>query len=464
MNEEKIKTQLSALGADYLAERMIQLSYKYDAVEKEIGMIILKNDPKALTKKINQHIGALKRSTRYVPWNLTGEITDPVEQIAHSIEFDLLPADPALAITALEKLFNIDESLFNRMDDSNGELGDLYYNLSNLWGKACVQYQKNGAEDLVQRTFNLLLKNEYGTRDYLIKNSASALKETGLKALEVLIQKNEPLFSKYSLSPLYQSIADALGDVDKYIALIKNRSVLNDITICDIAKRLLAKWRSEEAIDYLLYQPNDLTVDGASTEIDAAKITYQNVSRLDLLIEAYEVETMLEEAQALRWLMFERYLSQTYYLGLIKHKKGAELESIQARAFQFATKDYIGSFNSILQFLSEIQAYEKIDQLIKNNFSKLDENDYSLYRPLSKTLANAGFPLSACILRRKLIDGILSGAKSKYYKYAVSDLKLSKNYADAVTDWCGFKTYDEYFDTLKEQHVRKSAFWSKLSV
>lgn len=463
MNEEKIKAQLTALGADYLAERMIQLSYKYDSVEKEIGMIILKNDPKALSKKINQHIGALKRSTRYVPWNLTGEITEPVDQIAHSIEFDLLPADPALAIALLEKLFNLDESLFNRMDDSHGELGAIYGNLSSLWGKACVQYQKNGAEDLVQRTFNLLLKNEYGTRDYLIKNSASALKDTGLKELEALIQKNEHLFSKYSLSPLYQSIADALGDVDKYIALIKSRSVINDITVCDISKRLLAKWRSEEAIDYLLYQPNDLTVDGVSTEIDSEKITYQNVSRLDLLIEAYEAETMLDEAQALKWLMFERDLSQTYYLGLIKHKKGKELESIQTRAFQFATEDYIGSINSVLQFLSEIQAYEKIDQLIKDNFSKLDENNYSFYRPLSKTLANAGFPLSACILRRKLIDGILSGAKSKYYKYAVSDLKLSKDYSGAVQNWCGFKNYDEHYKTLKEQHARKIAFWSKVN-
>ena len=45
----------------------------------------------------------------------------------------------------------------------------------------------------------------------------------------------------------------------------------------------------------------------------------------------------------------------------------------------------------------------------------------------------------------------------------MSDLKLSKDYADAVQDWCGFKTYDEYFETLKVQHARKSAFWSKVN-
>ncbi|MCX7124331.1 MAG: hypothetical protein NTU49_00975, partial [Gammaproteobacteria bacterium] len=322
-------------------------------------------------------------------------------------------------------------------------------------------YKNGDIRVLVEKIFQLLLKNGYATRDKIIEHSVNALGKTGLMALEIAIQKNENKFGEHTYPWIYKAIADGLGDVDKYIEIVKKYSVVNDLTVCDIAKRLISKWRSQEAIDWLLYQPNDVTVE-SSKAIDPSKITHFNSDRFDLLLEAYESETLLDEAQSLRWILFKRTLSHKYYEGLIKHKVGVELEKIKEQAFQFACDQHKGSIGTVLRFLSEIAAFKKIDEIVQEKFDDLSEDDYYLYRPLSKTLSASGFSLSACLLRRKLIDGILNRAISKYYKYAVSDLNLSAAYAKEVQDWKSFQNHDQYMENLRKNHGRKSAFWAQV--
>ena len=52
--------------------------------------------------------------------------------------------------------------------------------------------------------------------------------------------------------------------------------------------------------------------------------------------------------------------------------------------------------------------------------------------------------------------------QSKYYHYAVSDLKKANDFAQTVSNWQGFATHDAFMQALQTQHARKSAFWSKL--
>ena len=80
----------------------------------------------------------------------------------------------------------------------------------------------------------------------------------------------------------------------------------------------------------------------------------------------------------------------------------------------------------------------------------------------SKSPGSAGYPLSASLLRRKLVDGILNQVKSQYYKYAVSDLKIAHRYAVDVKNWEAFQNHEQYVGNLKSRQGRKNAFWHRV--
>lgn len=460
METTLLKKQLVTLGADVLAERLIELSMNNNDIAQEVELMILRTDSKKLAKKIKQTINGIKRSTRFIPWNEASEFSNNLYQISRSVEDDLLPRDPAMAAECIEKFFTIDKYIHERVDDSNGIVGQFYYSLSELWGKVWSSYPNRDSKSLAEKIYQLLLDNGYASKDHLIQHSASALGESGLAALENLINENKNGFDKHDLSWMHQAIADASGDPDKYIQVIKQYSVINEQTVCDIAERLLKKWRGTEAINWLLYHPDNVGPAEKSNLFDPSKVSCSK--RFDLLIEAYESESMSKEAQSLRWILFEKTLNKDYYDALLKHQTPEEIKHIKNKAYQFACEEFDGLIDTLLEFLSNIQAYDELNRIIQKKYDLLSETSYHFYRPLSKALATAGYPLSATLLRRKLIDGVLNKAISKYYKYAVADLSISQRLAKEITQWHQFQTHSTYMENLETKHKRKSAFWSKV--
>lgn len=458
MKNENLKQYLMAQGAEYLANKIIAISEYDELLAKELDFLILKAEPKKLAKKINQIINGIIKNKNFVPWHKEYEFMRQLNQVLEVIENDLMPNDYSLAVDVIEKLFAVDEQIIEKVDGSNGCVGGFYHNLSELWGKVWLLADSSGLDILPKKIYDLLKDNSYGTRDDIIQYSAKALGKNGLDILEKLIKDHENDFKSYSLASMYQDIADGLGDVDKYVAAIENYSSINEDTVCDIAKRLIAKWRSKEAIDWLLHKPENIELN-----LSSPKIAYSpGLKRYNLLLEAWGLENMLEEAEKLRWALFEKTLSKAYYDDLLKYKSADASEEVKARAFSFATESYKDDITTVLIFLNEIQEFAEIAKIINKNYKELNGENYHFYRPLSKTLASAGYPLAACLLRRKLIDSILERATSKYYKYAISDLKIAGDYSANINDWLTYPTHTQYLENLKKDHGRKQSFWSNL--
>lgn len=338
MKPELLRKHLIELGADILAERLIEISFQNTTIKKELELLVLKHQPKELAKKIRQEINAIKRSTTFVPWNRTSEFTAQLYQISRSIEYDVLPKAPELAIELLEKFFAIAGAIHERSDDFHGDIGLFYHSLNELWGRAWLQIPNRNLNELAEKVCELLQDNDYAEKDHIIEHSAQALGEAGLKLLENLIQKNEKHFSRYSIAWMYEKIADALGDVDKYIAAVKQYSVVNDIIVCDIAERLIKKGRGKEAINWLLQQSPTGNVIENSLQFDPAAVSCSKL--YEFLIEAYASEKFIAEAQALRWLLFKKTLAIRYYEGLLTNQSPDKIQEIKTEAFQFACETY----------------------------------------------------------------------------------------------------------------------------
>ena len=162
----------------------------------------------------------------------------------------------------------------------------------------------------------------------------------------------------------------------------------------------------------------------------------------------------------MRWEAFEETLSPHYYLDYCRYINNEQKLVAKEKALTMAgNRDSIGE---AIYFLDEIQEYALLSDFLLENTQNLNDVHYSFLRPLSKRLAANGYGLAATVLRRSLVEGILNKAQSKYYKYAISDLKLAKDYSHHVTDWRGIVDHTTFVDELRHAHPRKMAFWTQI--
>ena len=113
------------------------------------------------------------------------------------------------------------------------------------------------------------------------------------------------------------------------------------------------------------------------------------------------------------------------------------------------------------------QGYQFLIEKIIEGDEEWDESIFEFMhvptmRKWSTALAQQGFPLSAVLLRRKLVEDNLMQARSANYKYAVSDLKKSLDYMEhlSVEHQQLIPSTLEYITALHEKHQRKYAFWN----
>ena len=451
-----LKNTLQQLSQDQLIHIIEQA---HDSSNKDcqaiIEQAIAAYNPKELYKLTNKAITSVKNGTRFISYSETYEFEQKLIRINEGIE-KLISEAPDLAIKLCQRLIEIDGRICERVDDSNGFLSICYATTYNLLDRAFIA-AKSDNDTVAHYLYEVYSQDQYGLRGDLLDNTKQSLRAGADKVLETLLQdrplEDFPLENHATLHAL-KIIADTRGDVDAYIALVKQdvqrlARPLSDQSICEIATRLNAAFRSEEAIHWL----NKI---GGSGHYDSKKTA--------LLIEAYQLEGKDKQAREILWQRFERCLHAADYLAYLKHATESERDTAQAKAVALAKK--YTHLSSTLAFLADIQQWDEVNALILQHAKTdtLNGADYSQYRKLSTSLAKQGRGLAATLLRRALVADVLQRAQSKYYHYAISDLKKANDFAQTVSDWQDFATHDTFMQTLQTQHARKSAFWSKLDV
>jgi hypothetical protein len=443
-----LKNTLEQLSQDQLIHVIEKAHGSNKICQTIIEQSIAAYNPKELYKLTNKAITGIKNSTRFIGYRESYEFAEKLNHINEGIE-ELVAQAPDLAIKLCQRVIEIDGSICERVDDSSGFLSDFYITTYSLLDRAFVA-AKSDALLVGNYLYEVYSHDEYGIRGYILENAKKSLRAGADNVLENLLA-SQPLADYANLNAL-KTIADARGDVDAYIGLVKQDEQrigrpLSGGSICEIAKRLNAEFRSEEAISWL-------------GKIDQDSHHYSQ--KIQLLVEAYLLEGNENKARELLWERFERYLHADDYLAYLKRATAVEKETAQCKAIELAKK--CTSLDSTLAFLENIQVWDEVDDIIINHAkaNTLNNGNYSLYRKLSTSLTHQGKGLSAVLLRRALVDDVLYKAQSKYYHYAASDLKKAHDFSKTVTDWKGFATHQSFIQTLQTQHARKYAFWSKV--
>jgi uncharacterized protein HemY len=244
-----------------------------------------------------------------------------------------------------------------------------------------------------------------------------------------------------------EAIADAQGDVDAFIAQQSEKARGVPSVAVEIAQRLLAVGRTEEAW-------------AAINAVDQDRSGWIPIEWEQIRIEVLEALGRVDEAQAFRWACFERSLDPEHLRSYLKRLPDFEDLEAEERAIAHALSH--PSVHHALGFLVSWPALDQAAHLVLTRADELNGDFYEILAPAAAAL-EAKHPLAATILRRALIDFALDRNRTKRYQHAARHLEECDNLADRIEDFGRFEAHDVYVRRLKAYHGRKSSFWSFVS-
>jgi hypothetical protein len=438
------KEQLTAVGAEKLADILLSLYENHKDIKKELDIVFagLDGNPKKLVSMIKKEITALKKSTRFVDYYGADDLANRLDQIREGIVTDLKQKSVNQAIICLQDFLDLHEKTLNRVDDSNGSVGDVFRTACEDLGPLYAESPHTN-DEVVAFVYQCHMNNGYGVYDGIIHHLKTALGDQGLKDLKERIKTALNNKNRITVKRGLADIADAQKDVEAYIEACQFTDKLSFHDHLEVAKRLIEHWRGEEALKWL-------------ETAESSTPQHWEQDKTKLKIQALELCGAYEQAQAERIGLFEQFLSPETYGHILKHCKEEEKSAFKAQAIE---KAFAYPYkNTALSFLMKIQEIEEAARFVRLHSESLSGRSYETLRSTVSVLKEID-PIAATLLSRQLIKPVLEKAVSKYYVYAVKDLLMCESLAEKILDWEGEKDHKTYFEELSVQNKRKVSFW-----
>ena len=440
---------------------MIEISTGNTTAKRRLRLELAgEESPAAVAREIRKRLATIARSRSFVDWRNRRPLVDDLDMQRRAIVDKVAKDDPVEGLDLMWRFMALAGSIFERCDDSSGTVIDIFDHAANDLGeitKAARPAPKRLADD----AFQALIDNGYGQYDTLLQVLAPALGQAGLEHLKqrMITLSKEPVrkssdgerckaahgsgspnhvdapAERSRASTVRQAltkIADAQGDVDAFIAQYDGQTRKIPNIAAQIAQRLLAADRAEEALQ---------TLDTTEHRDDAWD--WPDFAWEDARIEVLDALGRGDEAQADRWSCFERALSIPHLRAYLRRLPDFDDFEAEERAL-----DYAQSYENPLRALSFLVLWPA-----------LDGNHYELLTPAADAMAGK-YPLAATLVFRSMIDFALTHRRSSRYKHAARHLMACSSLASAIEDFAVYEPHDAYEARLRREHGRKSSFWS----
>ena len=244
-----------------------------------------------------------------------------------------------------------------------------------------------------------------------------------------------------------QEIADAQGDVDGFIAQYDAKTRKVPAIAAEIAQRLLAAGRLEEAWNAI----------EAAVPRQRAQEDWLDFEWEDARIAVLEALGRTTEAQEARWHCFERALSSAHLREYLKRLPDFDDVEVEEKALDLVKKDK--NFSGALGFLISWPDINRAAALVMERRRELDGDRYEILTPAFEVLAGK-HKLAAVLALRAMIDFALNRNRSSRYKHAARHLLSCAGLSSGIETFEGLESHDAYVARLWREHGRKSSFWS----
>ena len=455
---------LAALGAERLAVILVELADSDAEIKRRLRLeLAAQTGGDTVAAEIGKRLAALRSARSFVDWQQRRDFVKSLDLQRTMIVDRVAQTHADLALDLMWRFMDLANPVLNRVDDSNGSVGDVFRAACRDLG-AIAANAKPDPVNLADRVFAAVQANDFGVFDGLATVMLPALGEAGATHLKKRLTKvlrdrsakavdrdHQALVARLAL----QALADGRSDVDAYIALVPLEERRLPFQAAEIGRRLLAAGRAAEALAVLEQaKPKRTAAKGVPDDDELYLIGHSADDEWEeTYIEALEATGKKDEAQRLRWAAFEERLSADRMRAYLRRLPDFDDVEFEERGMKHALG--FASFAAALGFFVEWPNQAQAAQLVLTRTSEINGNLYYLLDPAAQ-LIESKHPLAATLLRRAMIEDTLNGAKSTRYKHAARHLLECQSLAAGIRDFAGFETHEAFVSRLRTQHGRKT--------
>ncbi len=444
--EDKQKKKLIDLGAEKLADALLELAVWSDAADDLVERMIAV--PKENIQRFKKKLSSIKRSQRFIGWRESSGFAAELQALLEDLRAGV--SDPSVGIKLISFFYEADGIILNKCDDSNGNIGDVYrINAKDLF----VEYAAlcEDKEKVASTIFELSQNDDYGVRDTLIDCAVECLPEAIIRSMIVKIQElikcEEDGYRKRHNLILIESLARQIKDAELFKKTrIASWGKLSTGAFNDIARVYFESGDMQTALSWL--------------KKIAKNETFQKHETEQLLIDIY-VE--LGDEKKLAELLYKKFSSYhsietlQELLNIIGADKKDEVVSKEVAAI--IANDQLSLVDT--EFLISIWKIDEAEKYLLKRSDQLNGDYYTGLLPLANAMELEGRNLAASIIYRSLLSSILERGYIKAYPHGIRYLKKLDKLAVFIPDWNNFGDHKEFKDHIYKTHSRKRSFWSK---
>jgi hypothetical protein len=169
---------LAALGPERLAAILIDVAAGNAEIKRRLRLELAAQagGGDALASEVGKRLTALRTARSFVDWQKRREFLKDLDQQRVMIVDRIAQTRPDLALDLMWRFMDLAEPVFNRVDDSNGSVGDVFHTACDNLATIAVMARPDPAS-LADRVFTALSKNDYGLFDNLVQVIFPALGE-----------------------------------------------------------------------------------------------------------------------------------------------------------------------------------------------------------------------------------------------------------------------------------------------
>ncbi len=467
---------LAALGAARLANLLLEISAGDASLKRRLRLALAGSAGSAeVAREVAKRLASIARSRSFLDGQHIKPLAADLEAQRRAIIDLIAPSDPREAFDLLWQLVGCADSVLNRSDDSSGRLGAVFRDAARELGPLAQAAELDPAS-LAERAFRALQSDKCDAWAELVPILAPQLGQGGLRTLQSLMtalqaepvavppERERRVIGWSSSGKIYadqletshrqrlaaftlQQVADALGDVDGYIAQIGAQARRMPAIAADIARRLLEAGRPHDAWQAL-------------EAVEPGRRNWNAVEWEQARADTLEALGRSEEAQAFRWQRFQATLDTAHLRAYLRKLPDFDDFEAEQRALRHALTH--ADFHQALAFLLAWPDLQRSNQLVLARAKELNGDLYELLSPAADALENK-HPLAATLVRRAMITFALTTARSSRYKHAARHLHQCASLAGRLQDFGGEPDHQAYQQALRAAHGRKTAFWQEVA-
>jgi len=242
---------LVSLGAEKLAVLLMDEAGVNSALRKRLNAAVAGGDgPDALIKVIDRHLAALERERAMVSWQAERVFAQDLDALVASITRELAPLDSWRAVRLLLRFIDSHVTVFERIDDSNGRIQDVYARACEAVPALVERLPLAERAQLSTLVTTSLARDTHGLATGIAEAIVPLLPEGALAAWDAVLAGMDGMDrGPVDVIGIRMAIADARADLDGYLALEARRPDWRQNPLA-AAERLLAAGRLEEALDW----------------------------------------------------------------------------------------------------------------------------------------------------------------------------------------------------------------------